>query len=214
MKIDMVGKVCGRLTVVGQDRSRDDDTFWICNCECGNIKSIRGTSLRSGVTSSCGCLARENTRNRSLRHGGFGTGAYQSWAAMLQRCRITDPNHPTFKDYAGKGITFDPRWIDFVNFYDDMGDRPDGCTIDRIDSSKGYYKENCRWATLDVQANNKKNARLLTFNGKTQTLEKWAQELKIAKSTIHCRLRDGRTVEESLFKGKLSYGSKKNRTKG
>jgi hypothetical protein len=208
MKIDMENKVFGRLLVKSQDSLRTDDIFWICICECGNTKSIRGTSLRANVTSSCGCLQKETSSQRSLKHGMFGTASYRSWAAMLQRCRDQDPESPNFKTYAARGITVDPKWEEFKGFYEDMGDRPEGCTLDRVDFNKGYYKENCRWATLDVQANNKRNARMLTLNGETLTLEKWSEKLGIAKSTIHCRLRDGRTVEEAL--SQTRYGKPRN----
>jgi hypothetical protein len=142
------------------------------------------------------------------KHGMFGTPSYRSWASMLQRVRETNPEKHNFHSYRARGITVNPKWEEFEGFYEDMGDRPEGCTLDRIDFNKGYYKENYRWATLDVQANNKRNARMLTLNGETLTLEKWSEKLGIAKSTIHCRLRDGRTVEEAL--SQTRYGKPRN----
>ncbi len=103
-----------------------------------------------------------------------------------------------YKYYGERGISYDPRWEKFENFYADMGDRPAGMTIDRIDNNKGYSKENCRWATLKEQANNTSRNHKIKFQGKTQTLTQWAEEVGINRRTIGARLKLGWSVERTL----------------
>jgi hypothetical protein len=107
---------------------------------------------------------------------------------MVKRC--FDPKSNNYKNYGKRGITVeDERWLEFVNFYEDMGERPKGMTLDRKDNNKGYCKENCRWAINEDQENNRRNNHLLTFNGKTQSMAKWARELGMTYSTIMSRVR-------------------------
>lgn len=124
---------------------------------------------------------------------------YSSWRAMHTRC--LNPNHEAFKRYNDAGITICPQWRGkggFKVFYADMGPRPNGCTLDRIDNNKGYFPGNCRWASPKVQGNNRGDNRLYTFNGETKTLSEWANSLGIKYTTLHERLRLGKTIKEAL----------------
>ncbi len=123
--------------------------------------------------------------------------ARTSYSNMIQRC--TNPKLPEYARYGGIGILICDRWLEsFENFLEDMGDRPIGTTIDRIDNDKGYFKENCRWATDIEQANNCSRNKVLTFNGITQNLVAWEESLGFRTGTLKTRLRRGWSIEEAL----------------
>jgi hypothetical protein len=155
-KIDLKGKIFGRLTVIEEAGKNKYGAFWWkCKCECGNIKKVYGMNLTRGLTKSCGCLRIEKTVQRSTTHGKFHTFAYKVWADMLQRCN--NPNSSSYQDYGGRGITVCERWQKFENFFEDMGERLySNLTIERVDNSKGYSPDNCVWADKFVQARNKR----------------------------------------------------------
>lgn len=120
---------------------------------------------------------------------------YLSWDAMKQRC--LNPNHWRYSSYGGKGITICTHWLVFENFLADMGERPKGTTIDRIDNSKGYSPENCRWATPSEQNYNQEK-KYIVLNGRRQTLADWAKELDLTKSAICRRVAQGWSLAEAL----------------
>lgn len=154
-----VGQTFGKLTVeavVGRHvfPSGASAVVVSCVCECGKRRSVLLRSLVSGNTKSCGCLLAKNTGDRTRRHGMYRTKEYSAWAAMLARC--TNPNHPNYKHYGGRGITVDESWSVFDNFIRDMGRRPKGASIERVDNNMGYSKTNCVWADRFTQARNKR----------------------------------------------------------
>ena len=114
------------------------------------------------------------------------TPTYQSWQAMRQRC--LNPNHPHFHNYGGKGIAICDRWNSFQNFKADMGERPAACSIDRIDSSKGYTPSNCRWATRTEQNRNNSQNKLIVYKGDTKCLSAWCELFGLRYHTIYARL--------------------------
>jgi hypothetical protein len=130
-----------------------------------------------------------------LIHGKSKSAAYYCWHNMLNRCHW--PKSNSFKYYGAKGIKV--MWESFEAFYADMGDPPEGMTIERIDNNGHYCKENCRWATRFEQGQNRgSQSRLLTFNGHTKTISQWSRETGIKHTTIHMRLHNGWSVEKAL----------------
>lgn len=122
---------------------------------------------------------------------------YQCWCDMHDRCN--NPNHPRYARYGGRGIKVCARWRSFENFLADMGLKPNGMTIERIDNDKGYSPKNCKWATYREQNKNKVTTTTYTYKGKTKTIEEWAEAYGMGRTTLSNRIhRDGRTIAEAL----------------
>lgn len=158
--LQLVGRVFGRLTVVGRRGSdRKGHSLWLCRCECGNTKLTRADALISGACRSCGCLVVETmTARRTHGHSGRNiTATYRAWADMLTRCRCV--TNSRYEDYGGRGIRVCERWLTFGSFLTDMGSRPAGLSLDRVDNDGNYELANCRWATRSQQQNNKRRVR-------------------------------------------------------
>lgn len=194
--MDLTGKKFGNLVVLGLDHmDKYHKAWWLCRCSCGTEKAVSGGHLIDGSTTSCGCVMR-STR---VSHGESRTRLYGIWAAMKSRCY--NPKNNRYALYGGRGITVCEEWLrHFTDFRDwalDNGYRDD-LSIDRIDTNKGYSPDNCRWATMKMQANNKRNNYSITYNGKTQTSEEWAQELDINGHTLRKRLNSGMSIKEAF----------------
>jgi hypothetical protein len=171
---------------------------WLCLCDCGREAYVNGFNLASNHTKSCGCIARPKPKNPAVRHGKSKTAEYRIWYHILTRCY--NPNDISYELYGGRGIGVCPAWREsFEQFFADMGERPSKHhSIDRIDNAKDYSPNNCRWATLEQQARNKRNARLITANGETMHLCDWAARLGVHASTIVQRIKHGWTEEKAV----------------
>ena len=158
----MIGQTFGRLTVTAKAQSdRNGNSRWACNCECGSSTTVLGWALRKGRTKSCGCFAEECraalTHKADVERRNY---TKKSWTAMIGRC--TNPKYPNYERYGGIGVMVCDRWrfgengkSGWICFFEDMGPKPTGCSIDRIDGNLGYFLSNCRWATRQQQAENK-----------------------------------------------------------
>ena len=203
-KIDMIGKRFGRWVVIaeGEKIATRRTCRWICKCDCGTItESIDGSKLRSGETKSCGCYKRDVTVNRNYRHGLCYTRIHSIWVNMKDRCY--NPNNHYFHRYGGRGITVCNEWLNSLEtFYDwaIANGYADTLTIDRIDVNGSYCPENCRWATDEMQANNREKHILLEINGETKNIAQWAKESGLKYRTIHARYNRGWTGESLIRK--------------
>lgn len=158
-RLDLRGKRFGRLVVESHVGTRENNHIvWLCRCDCGNEKRVTASNLTCGNAASCGCLQRE-TR---IRHGHGSrthrTKTYRTWQSMIARC--TNPRLSEWRYYGGRGITVCEHWRTFENFLADMGEKPPGRSIDRINNDGNYEPGNCRWATKFEQSINTRRTKL------------------------------------------------------
>ena len=200
---DLVGQRFGKLTVIGrEENSKHGNARWLCLCDCGNKKIIAAGNLRSGHTQSCGCYRKELSIMRSTKHGKTHTRIYRAWQDMKNRCY--NPKTDTYRTHGARGITVCPEWLnDFQAFYGwaISNGYSDNLTLDRVDTNGNYEPSNCRWATPKEQSNNKRNNHYITYNGRKQTLQQWADETGIKQGTIGARLKRGWSIEKALGTG-------------
>lgn len=192
--VNRTGNRYGQLTVIGRAPSYRGNARWCCRCDCGLYTIVLGNDLERGKVVSCGC------KGKRLRwqHGRSMTPEYRAWQGLKQRC--LNPKDPAYKHYGGRGITVCEAWKDFSAFYADMGPRPGpDYSLERIDNNRGYEPGNCRWVRMNIQANNKRQNRVVEFQGRSQTLAQWAQEYGIDWHVLRARLdRYGWSIEEAL----------------
>jgi hypothetical protein len=161
----LIGKRFGRWLVLGDCKAqKPGQYYWLCQCDCGTKKQVREFYLLNGASKSCGCVARETYLGEQGTHGYTGTPSYYSWAGMIERC--TNSNHQHWKFYGGRGISVCDRWISsFENFLADMGEKPKGLSLDRIDVNGDYCAENCRWIDQKGQMRNTRANHRFPRNG-------------------------------------------------
>lgn len=191
-KLILTGRRFGRLVVSEEDgRDSKKRLRWKCVCDCGIQKTIASTNLISGHTRSCGCMNLEMVKERSTTHGqgraGKQTPEYRAWSLMKSRC--LNPNDARFIEYGGRGIRVCKRWMQFENFFNDMGKKPSSShSLDRKETNGNYNPANCRWATAVEQQNNKRNNHLITVNGVTKTMRMWEVEMGYRPGLIQVRV--------------------------
>lgn len=201
-KLNLTGKLFGRLLVISE-APREEKYRWVlwrCKCECGNEHIVKTQALMNGSTRSCGCLFLDTARakGRAKRtHGATNTRTYNKWVAMKGRC--SNENNQKFKNYGGRGIKVCERWANsFSNFLADMGEAPEGMSLDRIDPNGDYTPENCRWATQKTQQNNRTNNVILQVDGKRMTLSEAARHVGITPDMLQQRLKRGDPLDYAL----------------
>jgi len=202
---DLTGQKFGRLTVIERaENIPSGKTWWLCQCKCGNQTIVRSDSLKGGVTKSCGCLHKELSFERCkqrMKHGhsmvNIVSKTYSIWRNIIQRCN--NPNCRNYKNYGGRGIKVCDKWLKFEDFLQDMGEKPEGLSLDRVDNNGNYCKGNCRWATWKEQQRNSRNNRLITINGETKCLAEWCEIYKKPYQTVYNRINRYKwTPEEAL----------------
>lgn len=188
------GKKFGMLTVVGFHELRGTHNYYRCKCECGNLISLISTAVKEGNNKSCGC------KHPNLIHGqarkNQKSDAYSTWAEMVRRNK-----RPENITYISKGIAVCERWShSFENFFADMGPRPSKRhSIDRIDNDGDYTPENCKWSTIEEQANNRSNNRIMVINGERMTMAQACRRFSMKYSTVSCRVARGWDDEDAIF---------------
>jgi hypothetical protein len=195
---DLTGKRFGFLIAMRWLRHAGYSS-WECRCDCGTTMIARADYLRSGEVKSCGCKSRA-LHNAALGHDGRAkTKLYKLWSQMKGRCHT--PTDAAYPGYGGRGIRVCDRWrSSFASFVEDMGPRPAGTTLDRIDNDGNYEPANCRWATWRQQQRNKRNSRIVEAFGERKTLVEWSEDHRCQCSlgTLWHRLKSGRTPERAI----------------
>lgn len=204
---DITGEKYGKLTVLGRDYTKGTKmAYWVCECDCGEIISARGTRLKDGTTNSCGCdknrytnyNVSKRTSNLYTRTQLSETRLYKIWQGMKERCY--NPKDDKYKYYGAKGIKVCDEWqnaYSFIAWAIENG-YIKGFTIDRIDPNKDYSPSNCRWANNFTQSNNRTSNKLLTIDGNTLTIAQWCRVYDIPESTVRNRLNKGMNAKLAL----------------
>ncbi len=176
-----LSKMKYKLEILGESPTTYGRKRVVARCACGNLKTYAQDHVRAGNIISCGCRPRDST----LTHGMRKTLIYETWAGMKNRC--TNPSHSRWHRYGGRGIAVCERWQKFENFYKDMGDKPKGKQLDRIDNNSGYSPDNCRWATPKENCNNKENCLKIEFGCTNLTMTELAQLGLISRRSMSDR---------------------------
>lgn len=208
---DLTGRRFGRLCVlhrVPRVAGSKQKPQWVCQCDCGVLRIIDGGSLRRGMSTSCGCFQREDMARRRTTHGNRRLAAdaapgddvrthdatYSTWTSMRSRCR--NPNAAGYQNYGGRGITVCPQWETFAGFLADMGPRPVGMSLDRIDTNGNYEPGNCRWATHTQQMQNRRTcipddvrAAIAEYAGTAIPYDHIARKYNVPRSSVRRILR-------------------------
>lgn len=205
-RIDHTGHEFGKLRVLGYSHNVGKKVYWLCLCDCGKSVTVFGHHLRRGAIKSCGCYRRsiefKNKQSiKAYKHGYSKTSEYAIWAGIIKRCE--NINCKGYVKYGGRGIKVCPEWRNsFEQFIKDMGPRPPKHSIDRIDTEGNYEPSNCRWATSDQQANNRKTNKTISFNGLILTISQWSKITGIKKDLLQYRLAKGWKPEYILTQRK------------
>ena len=197
-ELDITGKKFNRLTAI--ERVADDrngNVVWKFLCDCGTVKIAMKSAVTGNNTHSCGCLNRENRLRRNIKHGMSGHPLYDTWSNMLSRCN--NPKDKNYHNYGERGISVCESWShNPENFYRDMGDRPRGMTIERIDNNKGYGPGNCRWATYAEQNSNTRSNINVTVGGQAMCLASVCRNYGVTRETLLYRVGRGMSLQEAL----------------
>lgn len=214
--IDMTGQKIGKLTVLKYLGTKGKGALWLCKCDCGNECKKYGGQLRKMLGVSCGCDTRQkqiDIAHRTIaktKHGDCFSRLYFVWLDMRARCN--NPKDISYHNYGAKGVTVCNEWMhDYLNFKKwalKNGYNPDAkrgeCTLDRIDNSKGYGPNNCRWVNARVQSNNRKNSYRIEYNGEIHTASEWSEITGIPQGVIYARRKAGWGPEKILSRAKYN----------
>lgn len=185
--VDITGRRFGMLTAVEEaGRTPSLAPVWWCICDCGTRKQIIKTSLVGGKATSCGCEFKKRMSVRVTTHGLSRSKTYKLWQSMVDRCK--NPLNKAYKNYGGRGIRVCDRWLKFEGFYSDMGDRPDGLTLERVDNDGDYCLENCRWASYKEQLRNTRRNRFIEYSGESRCIAEWAEILGVNQSLLRRKI--------------------------
>ena len=175
---DLRGSAFNRLTVMERDTTKARRPHWMCRCDCGSLVSVASCDLKSGHTKSCGCWNAEDKVTSNTTHGYSRTPTYISWTNMRNRC--TKPSDKRYSSYGGRGIKVCESWMNsFEEFLSDMGEKPKGMTLERIDVNGNYEPGNCKWATPKEQANNWRKSLRADYKGESFTAMQLSEMLGV-----------------------------------
>lgn len=206
--VDLTGKRFNRLTVIKREENYRDKrgcpySRWMCKCDCGNTIIVRAGELNNGHTQSCGCLNRERIAQAATRHGLGKTRLYHIYLGMIDRC-FDGQNSRQYNNYGGRGITVCKEWMGaegakrFKQWAMENGYSND-LSLDRINVNGNYEPSNCRWVTMKVQNNNKRDNHYITIGDETKTMKQWAEEVGLNYTTLRARIDHGWDEKEAIF---------------
>lgn len=203
--LNLIGERFGRLVVKEQapntGSGRNQKRRWVCACDCGNTIVTTTQNLRKGDTKSCGCYKHDSTIKRLTVHGDSHSRLHNIWKTMRRRCN--DTNYQDCKYYGGRGISVCDEWSNSFETFREWAlsnGYASDLTIDRINSDGMYSPANCRWASMKVQSNNRRNNVICILNGVSHTLSEWADITNIPYHTLYMRLYNGWTFEKAITK--------------
>ena len=209
---DLTGKRFTRLVVLSFSHRARGARWWLCACDCGKQATVTTADLNAGNTRSCGCYKLDRTSEVRRIHGRANRNdpTYRAWTHLRGRClTLTDRD---YAEYGGRGITVCERWASFENFVADMGERPSPRhSIERINNSGNYEPGNCRWATAQEQANNRRSNVFIEYQGQRRTIMEWSRVIGINRRTISARLAWGWPLER-VFTPPASRGNTSRRS--
>jgi hypothetical protein len=195
-KLDLLGQTFGKVKVI---RWLDESKKWLGVCECGRAV-IRDSNLMKIAKSCAEChhyTFGDRMRTHSHTSNGIFSKTYNSWRGMKDR--VLNPTHYGYKWYKEKGITICKRWIEsFQDFLSDMGERPEGTTLDRVDNNKDYCKENCRWVSMTKQRRNRSDTVFIEYKGERNTAAGFAEKYGLPYKAVRSRLQEGWDIAKSL----------------
>ena len=201
---DLTGKKFGKLEVIGVHDTGSRKTYYVCQCDCGDIKVVRADALISGATKSCGCIKKEQDKinlSANHKHKMSGTRIYETWQDMKRRCY--NKQNARYDRYGGRGITVCDEWLNnFQSFYDwaISNGYSDDLTIDRIDNDGNYEPSNCRWSTAKEQCNNRGSNINITIGNATKSLMRWCEIFNVDYKKVYARYkRNGYEGIDRLF---------------
>lgn len=198
--LDQTGMTFDRLKVIKRvENDKHKNSMWLCQCVCGETRVVRGSHLTGKNTRSCGCLDREIVAKNSVKHGMRYTRIYNIWRKMKERC--LNRNSDNYRYYGARGVKVCDEWMSFSGFYEwsKISGYRDDLTIDRINVFGNYCPSNCRWATMQEQNNNTTRNHTITIGMETRTIQGWADEVGISRSTILARLQNGWSPEDAVL---------------
>ena len=200
---NLIGIKFNKLTVIAEsEKSKSGRPRWLCRCDCGNESIVLSYNLKNSAVKSCGCNSLEYISNLNKKHGNASkikSSEYIAWESMNRR--VNNPNYKFYKNYGGRGIAICSQWKNFEAFLEDMGKKPVGTTLDRIEVNGNYEPANCQWATKEQQANNTRANKFITSNGITLTFSQWAKRLGKSSSwcTVSVRQKGMAWLEERIL---------------
>lgn len=210
---DLTGKKFNKLTVIRRvENTKNGQTRWLCECDCGNTKIVTGVGLRRNHVKSCGCLVKEMSGKNLIKHGLSNNKVFYRLMHIRKgmKIRCYNPNNKSYSNYGGRGIKVCDEWLDkktgMKSFYDwaIQNGYKEGLTIDRIDVNGNYEPNNCRWVTNKIQCNNKTNNHIITYNGETHTMTEWSEIFGISYDAIRYRIKRNFPKELWFYPGKIT----------
>lgn len=208
-QIDLTGQTFNQLTAIKIAYIKNRKPYWEWKCDCDNIKVIDIYSVISGSIKSCGCLRSKIMSQKTSKHNMSKTRIFRIWSLMKDRCYNSKSTQ--YINWGGRGIKVCDEWLGengFINFYnwamangyieEQLPNGRNKLELDRIDNDGNYEPSNCRWATHKQQQNNKRNNRLITYNGETRNITEWTEFMRFPKYLLKNRLDYGWSIEKAL----------------